>query len=156
MIGNRPFIGTEVEGPAKGIQTLFIPNHSVKRESIPAILALVEKHKYRVYFGAGNITGMDPVCVDLASALINKHVTVVAEVQLGDLPVIESIYDREPSIQFIEFVLTIPLSYANPMLEKIEHIKLIDKQKLYWFSVGNIQLTQTDDPLYNEDKTIEL
>lgn len=139
------FIGKEVEGPERGLKTLFIPKHSTNRKKFLEIATIYNIS--RLYFGAGNDRGINQDMISLLLG-IPKSFGVLLEIES----------EQELYLLPLEFLKRTQIIYviktkkfkSLPSVFKIE-----TPEKVHWFELDE-HLTTNDlnDYLYLEDKYV--
>lgn len=138
------FIGKEVEGPERGIMTLFIPKKATNRKSF---LEIAKQHNItRLYFGAGNDRGINQ---DIQPLLLKipKNFKVLFEIESEqDLFFMPFEFLRRTRIIY---VIRTRVFKSLPSVFKIETL-----DKVHWFDLDYVTTNDLDDNLYLEDKFV--
>ena len=142
FLTNCLFIGTEAEGPDRGILTLFVGTHFADPKRI---LEIAEEQKIkRIYFGAGNNRGITRNYLPLIKKIKNDY-TVVIEIDS-----IQEIYTYPESFfPKVKIILTFDFSYAS----RIKYLKLVDEKVIRFYDRKII--TALNDMLFKNDKEIK-
>jgi hypothetical protein len=174
MITHEPFIGKEAEGPDIGTETLFIPSGSPKRfgynEFFEKVISLPIS---RLYFGAGNDTGLVEEDVKLIDKLLGMPTLprffrnwfrcipwykILIECTVADVKALQQLQQelgiyitQSPSV---EIILVLPIK-SSIMIPEVQHIKFVGTKGLVWFRCAASYKTLFDDELYNTDKLFE-
>lgn len=140
------FIGTEAEGPNRGMSTFFIRGDATQ---VPPAEVL-EKFE-QIYLGAGNIRGADPQILKALGKLEKRHVTIECDSleQIQAILPYLSLLDKH----YTRIVYVIPTPDAAAM-DVITDIKFIDDEKLTWNVIGATYTTMLGDKLYEADKEV--
>jgi hypothetical protein len=144
MKRNQLFIGKEVEGPQRGLMTLFIPKNATNRKKFLEIAN--QKNISRLYFGAGNDRGIHQ---DMISLLLD------IPKEFGILLEIES--EQELYLLPLEFlrrtrVIQVIKTKKYKTLPSIFKIETPDK--VHWFDLDCVTTNDLNDYLYLEDKYV--
>lgn len=152
MITNRMFIGEEVEGPQKGICTLFIPKGSLVSTRIDALYKkVIHLHITRFYFGAGDDTGVNKKAFDLINLLLkNPEHSVLVEFTLKDLTKNNLITSLADTVELILVLKDKRLQFP------VSHIKFVNETSLYWHTVCSVYKNEINDTQYENDKLFEI
>lgn len=156
MIGNKIFIGEEVEGPNRGRKTMFFPKGSVVPAIVPKLIEILNKIPVnRLYFGAGDRTGITKEEYDfilfINSTFPDFHFTFVIEFTEEDLK--ESAEYLEDLVDIAELVFVV----RNPFLTfPVSSMKFVDEKYVQWHSISAVHTTAINDALYENDKIIDL
>lgn len=144
MKRSQLFIGKEVEGPERGLMTLFIPKHATNRKKFLEIAN--QKNISRLYFGAGNDRGINQ---DMISLLLEvpKSFEVLLEIES----------EQELYLLPLEFLKRTKIIYvvrtkkfkSLPSVFKIE-----TPEKVHWFNLDCVTTNDLNDYLYLEDKYV--
>lgn len=150
MIGSKPFIGVEIEGTNKGINTLFIPKNSLLNVDFHALYSDVKKQKIsRYYFGAGNKTGISKSEERFIQFLQKQsdHNDLLLEFTENDLPLPDCIAE---GVELIFVIHNTKLKYP------VNHFKFVNNDKVVWHTIENTLFTNLNDQEYLNDKILKL
>jgi hypothetical protein len=135
------FMGQEVEGPDRGVLTLFIPKNAINRK---LFLDIANKHNItRLYFGAGNDRGIN-LDVILLLVDIPENFSIFLEIESEqDLDFLPLKFFKRTKIIYV--VKTKIFKYL-PSVFKIE-----TPEKVHWFDLKSPVTNNLNDYLYLED-----
>lgn len=144
MEKHKLFIGKEVEGPQRGLMTLFIPKNAINRKQF--LTKAFEHNITRLYFGAGNDRGINQDMIYLLLKIPKEFgvfLEIESEQDLNFLPLI--FLKRTKIIQ----VIKTDNYKVLPSVFKIE-----TPDKVHWFDLDFVTTNNLNDYLYLEDKYI--
>ena len=155
MKTKNSFIGKEVEGPDKGVLTFFLPRGATAKASVTTMYSLIKASGVsRIYFGAGeerNADGYDWELIEILKAL--PHITAIC-IEVDSIEEITASIQQQDVSAKVEFILVIETESVSQLDICLKHIKLQDKNYVYWYVMPEAIVTKTDDPLYDEDATV--
>ncbi len=134
------FVGTEAEGPYRGLQTLFVPG-SVDPDRVARLLG-----KYivqAVYYGAGNdrVLRQDTLCL-LADGVVDGYKVCTVEVGAHSMPLPAKIERMCCTVGF--------------GVKGLRFRKWFEKDRVVWEdSMGRQWITSVHDPLFLADMYVE-
>ncbi len=149
MLTKGCFVGIEAEGPEQGVKTLFIADPKANPEKIKEFI-LSEKSVTHVYFGAGQTYGVSDYHIPLLSFLISIGRTVIVEVDTPSKLI--NIHD----FQEVTIVLAVKSEEVYLLQFNNVRIKIEDKDNVIVFSNSNINHNYILDPLYDQDKGVDI
>ena len=139
------FIGKEVEGPERGLMTLFIPKNANNRKKF---LEIANQYNIsRLYFGAGNDRGINQDMISFLSHIpksFNVLLEIESEQELYLLP-----------LEFLERTTIIYVVKTKKFKSLPSIFKIETPEKVHWFELDE-HLTTNDlnDYLYLEDEYV--
>ena len=145
------FIGTEAEGPNRGMTTFFIRGDVTRAPSQNALQGADQ-----IYLGAGSIRGAtfellnDLVAMDLRGKQLTIEFDSPDQIKTV-LPFLSKL--GKQCAHYVKLVYVIPVKDVAA-LDLITDIKFIDDKKLSWNVIEDAYETMLDDKLYGEDREV--
>jgi hypothetical protein len=140
------FVGTEAEGPRRGMRTLFIRGDA---KELPEYMVHLDVDQ--IYLGAGNVRGAHPELVQRLCSFAHSCCITIEFDDIMQLALITPYLEKLPRLRCV-FVIDTANSLAN--IGAISDIKIVNEEELYWFSTSVPYHTMLDDELYSKDEEL--
>lgn len=154
MIGQKIFVGIEIEGPNKGEPTLYVGTLEVGYSIVD--IALREKVS-TVYFGAGDTRCLPAGPIGTIIELLDKHdVNIIIEVDHEHLPQLLTI-DRN-LLRQTYIVIAKPVDIPSDLVPFIKATKyLTTDDKVAWLeNHESCYVNSINHPVYEQDKEVQV
>lgn len=150
MTANSIYVGSEVEGPAIGQQTIFIPKGAMEQIAAYKVVNYMEENGInRIRFGAGKHYGLCDADIALIQTLPQDY-EIQAEISAADFTLIHNRSWEE--LVCVDFILVI----THPHATFVEHVKTVSDDHVMWMEIADKYFTNKTDKRYKKIKELIL